>query len=45
MNNKANRQCADVDIRDYVTGAPFLFFNTANVGGLDIAGGETYAKA
>lgn len=45
MNNKANRQCADVDIRDYVTGAPFLFFNTANVVGLDIAGGETYAKA
>lgn len=45
MNNKANRQCADVDIREFATGAPFLFFNTANVVGLDISAGETYAKA
>lgn len=47
LNNKANRECCDVDIRSIVAGnyEPFLYFTTANVVGLEITSEDTYAKA
>lgn len=45
MGNKANRECAKVDIRVLKTMAPFLFFKTANTVGLDITGDTVYATA
>ncbi|WP_373266745.1 hypothetical protein [Hungatella hathewayi] len=45
MGNKANRQCAKVDIRELKTMAPFLYFVTANTVGLDLSGDTVYAKA
>lgn len=45
MGNKANRECAKVDIRVLKTMAPFLFFNTANTVGLDLSGDTVYATA
>lgn len=45
MGNKANRECAKVDIRDLKTMAPFLFFNTANTVGLELTGETVYATS
>lgn len=41
--NKANRQCADVDIRILKTMAPFLFFDTANTTTAGLSGDSVYA--
>ena len=41
--NKANRQCADVDIRVLKTMAPFLFFDTANTTTAGLSGDSVYA--
>jgi len=45
MGNKANRECAKVNIIDLATKAPFLYFKTANTVGLDLSGDTVYAKA
>jgi len=45
MNNKANREVCDVDIRVLSTMKPYLFFDTANETGLEISGDDTYAMA
>lgn len=45
MGNKANRKCAKVDIRDFKTREPFLFFEKANAVGLELSGDAVYAKA
>lgn len=41
--NKANRQVCDVDIKILKTGAPFLFFNTANTTTVGLTGDSVYA--
>lgn len=41
--NKANRQCADVDIRFLKTMKPFLFFDTANTTTAGLSGDSVYA--
>lgn len=43
--NKANRQVCDVDIRDFKTKAPILFFDTANVTTVGLTSDNTYAMA
>lgn len=45
MGNKANRTCAKVDIRDFKTREPFLYFEKANATGLELSGDAVYAKA
>lgn len=42
--NKANRQCADIDIRILKTKAPFLFFDTGNTTTAGISGSSVYAR-
>ena len=45
MNNFANRQVCDVDIRVLKTMAPFLKFDTANTTGVSISSDSVYAMA
>ena len=41
--NKANRQCCDLDIRDYKTGAPVLFADFGNVTTAGFSSDNVYA--
>lgn len=43
--NKANRQVCDLQIYDYKTKIPFLFFDTANVTTVGLSGDSVYAMA
>lgn len=43
--NRANREVCDVDIRILKTGAPFLFFDTANTTTAGLSGDSVYAMA
>ena len=45
FTNRANRQVCDVDIRDYATKAPFLFFKKANTTTAAVSGDAVYAMA
>ena len=41
--NRANRQCCDLDIRDYKTGAPVLFADFGNVTTVGFSSENVYA--
>lgn len=43
--NKANREVCDVDIREFETKKPFLFFDTANTTTQNISGDSVFAMA